>query len=95
MDSPATLLGTRHSQAELRNMYVVQDRKKTVQAQGSGSSWGKDGPRLRPFAARAAAAVVIEWGGGGELGWWWGGAGFEHYFPSNSLIMSVLPHGWF
>lgn len=22
------------------------------------------------------------------------GTGDKHYFPSNSLIMSVLPHGW-
>lgn len=32
------------------------------------------------IAAAAAAAVS--------------GSGDEHYFPSNSLIMSVLPHGW-
>lgn len=34
-----------------------------------------------PLAALTAAVVIS-------------GTGDKHYFPSNSLIMSVLPHGW-
>ncbi len=34
-----------------------------------------------PHAALTTAVVIS-------------GTGDKHYFPSNSLIMSVLPHGW-
>lgn len=34
-----------------------------------------------PLAALTTAVVIS-------------GTGDKHYFPSNSLIMSVLPHGW-